>query len=357
MSRVFKQLNSRDSVGILNCRIPAVIHHTPGEPSNAYDPLNTMCRASCLGCLNPACMRFSPDELRLYDDRLAGFPTDADDAVCPLNAIMWERGARTPSIVVERCINCGICARRCPMGAIYSEGNTAVIHSGEPEVVFAPLTPESLKKHTEQIDALYCINHCERKHVGQFFTPTETAIESLYSRLETQSAGAQFPNLITRNLFLVLGNQCIIRRRGDVYFRIDAIIANRPCIGIAEVEFLRDSLESPRAILDDIAVLSSRYGIDKAEIKPYIVSLEFPNLRTEYWRVIKDIRDVLGVRIQSLTLGALCMLTWSFVHVPIGSVDFYADIDSPSIRRQIDMICPTKAFPKSRARAVLEPKK
>lgn len=357
MSRVFKQQTNRDSVGILEFPVPTVIHHNPGEPSKAYDPLGRMCRASCLGCLNPTCMRFSPEELRLYDERLNEFPADIDDTICPLNAIIWERGARTPSIVTERCINCGICARRCPIGAIYSKGKAAVIHSGEPEVAFTPVTPESLQKHTMQISALCFPGRGGYKHMGQFVVPNEAAIENLYNRLDAQSTEVQFPNLIIRNLFLVLGNQCIMRRRGDIYFRIDAIIANRPRIGIAEVEFHKDSLESPRAILDDIAVLSSRYGISKTEVEPYIVSLVFPNLRTEYWRVIKDIRDVLGVRIHSLTLGALCMLAWSFVCVPIGAVDFYADVDTPSIRQQIGMLCRTEGLPKSLSHAVLEPKK
>jgi len=141
------------------------------------------------------------------------------------------------------------------------------------------------------------------------------------------------PNLIIRNLFIALGNQCIIRRRGDVYFRIDSIIEDSPTIGIAEVEFHKDSLESPRAILDDIAVLSSRYGIDKHQIKPFIVSLEFPNIRTEYWRVIKDIKDTLGIRIHSLTLGALCILSLEAPAVPIGAVDFYANIDNAIHKR------------------------
>jgi hypothetical protein len=160
-----------------------------------------------------------------------------------------------------------------------------------------------------------------------------------------------------RNFFLVLGNQCVIRRRGDIYFRIDAIISDKPVIGVAEVEFCKDTLESPRAILDDIAVLSSRYEIEKVKIKPFIISLEFPNIRTEYWRVIKDIHDVLGIRIHSLTLGALCILAWSFAPVPIGGVDFYANIDAPSIKTAVEKACGGGKIPDISSIAVLEPTK
>lgn len=356
MSRVFKQQTSRENVGIngvLHLSFSALIRHRPGEPST-YEAQNRICLSSCLGCLNPACMRFEPKELRLSDDRLNEFPADTNDTVCPMHAIIWERDAQIPTVVADRCINCGICARRCPMGAIYSDGDIAVIHSGEPEVVFMPLTLERSQMHNVQLEAL-----SRTHHAGQFVAPDEVSINNLYSRLSERSTEAQFPNLIVRNLFLVQGNECIIRRRGDVYFRIDAIakIPVLPAIFITEVEFHNDSLESPRAILDDVAVLSSRYGINKLALKPFIVSLEFPNLRTEYWRVIKDIRDVLGVRICSLTLGALCMLVWSFVTIPIGAVDFYADVDSPSIRTQIATACKQSELPGFISYAVLEPMK
>lgn len=354
MSKVFKQQANRDSIGIngiFDQSSTQSIFHRPGEPST-YEAHGRIYRASCLGCLSPGCMRFAPDELKLFNDRLNEFPADVDDSVCPLNAIIWERGERTPSIVEERCINCGICARRCLMGAIYSNGETAVIHSGEPEVVFSSLSHENFKTHNIQLETLSV-----SIHAGRFVVPSETAIANLYTRLSVQPTEAQFPNLIVRNLFLVHGNQCIIRRRGDVYFRIDSIVADPTTIGIIEIEFQKDSLESPRAILDDIAVLSSRYGIRKEELKPFIVSLEFPNVRTEYWRVLKDIKDVLGIRIHSLSLGALCLLAWSFKKIPIGAMDFYADIHKPSIRADIERLSCIDQLPILHSYAILESKK
>jgi NAD-dependent dihydropyrimidine dehydrogenase PreA subunit len=350
MSKVFKQQTNRKTVGILNEGIPELIVHQPQKPST-YQLNGTTRVSSCVGCLNPMCMKFSPNELQVDDIRLAEFPMDSDYTVCPLAAIIWERDSQTPTIIPERCINCGICARRCPMGAIYSDGVTAVLHIGEKEISFAPAELEKTGKQAEQIAKLLA---CE--HKGQYLTANEKSIGNLYDRLKEQDTEAQFPNLIVRNLFIVLGNQCIIRRRGDVYLRIDAIVTDRPSIGIAEVEFHKDSLESPRAILDDVAVLSSRYEIEKEEIKPFIVSLEFPNIRTEYWRVIKDIRDVLGIRIHSLTLGALCILAWSYMDILIGNVDFYADIDSPSIRENVSKQLLLE-FPPLDSYAVLEPKK
>ena len=55
------------------------------------------------------------EELNLQTAELNGLTFDPEDTVCPVDAINWERGARTPSIISEICINCGICIRRCPL--------------------------------------------------------------------------------------------------------------------------------------------------------------------------------------------------------------------------------------------------
>ena len=360
MSKLFKQQTHKKMVGIYSHSTPHKIQHYPNEQSTfttifEFDgvPKNdVLIKCSCLGCLNPKCMKFTSEELTLNDERLSDFPVDADDSVCPLDAIVWERGFHVPSVITDRCINCGICARRCPIGAIYSNGANAVIHSGESCVNFLPVSEKNLTKHLEQINAL---SKCQ--HDGVYIEPNDKSIATLYTKLNEQQTKSQFPNLIIRNLFLVLGNQCIMRRRGDIYFRIDAILADKPTIGVAEVEFNKDSLESPRAILDDIAVLVSRYEIEKIQIKPFIISLEFPNIRTEYWRVIRDIKDVLGVRINSLSLGALCILVWRFIFAPIGKVDFYADVDSPSIKAAMAKVCGDLQIADITNFAVIEPKK
>jgi ferredoxin len=351
MSRVFKQQTNRETVGIRLIDAPEQICHNIQQPS-VYEISGQSYVASCIGCLNPMCMRFMPEELILSDERLTEFPVDVDDSVCPLNALLWERGNPIPTVVTERCINCGICSRRCPVGAIYSNGISAVIHTGECEVNFLPATPENIEVHNRQMSELV---GCQ--HIGQYLEIDEDSVEVLYGKLAEQQTEAQFPNLIVRNLFLVLGNKCIIRRRGDVYFRIDAIIEDNPVIGVAEIEFHKDTLEPPRSILDDIAVLSSRYNIESQHVKPFIVFLELPNLRTEYWRVIKDIKDVLGIRVHSLTLGALCTLAWRFSNASIDSFDFYADVNSPSIKRGVESLYAGAQLPDITQHAIFEPLK
>ena len=85
-----------------------------------------------------------------------------------------------------------------------------------------------------------------------------------------------------------------------------------------------------------MAVLHARYKIPLPQISSVIVSLALPNQRTEYWQVIKDIKDVLGVRVGSITLTALIIILWSGNRLAFHDDDFpYTDSDSYSIRNFI----------------------
>jgi hypothetical protein len=76
---------------------------------------------------------------------------------------------------------------------------------------------------------------------------------------------------------------------------------------------------------------------------PLIVSLDLPNLRSEYWQFIKDVRSVLNVKINSITVGALIVITWSRAKIVIKTgEELYIDIDSPSLRPRIEKILERK---------------
>ena len=51
------------------------------------------------------------------------------------------------------------------------------------------------------------------------------------------------------------------------------------------------------------------------------------------------------------------MLVWSFAPVPIGGVDFYADVDMPSIKAAIEKACGKGEIPNIASIAILEPTK
>jgi hypothetical protein len=119
--------------------------------------------------------------------------------------------------------------------------------------------------------------------------------------------------LLVRNLFHELGINARVRRRGDTNMRIDAVGLSRSARPfVAEIELSAAVLESPRALLEDVAILHARYGYSVALIDPISVILSFPNIRSEYYQVIRDIENVLGIRCKTITIGGLIMLLWGF---------------------------------------------
>ena len=117
--------------------------------------------------------------------------------------------------------------------------------------------------------------------------------------------------------------------------RLDGFYQNENGYGVLEVEAGSDALDMSRAILDDIAVLNSRHGVAKEDNKPLAVCLNLPNKRTDYWQVVKDIKSVTGIEIQTLTIGALLIMLWNNIEVRDFS-RFYIDVDNTSIRNEVE---------------------
>ena len=343
MSKILNQRESEVTRYLPRPPITSIIHR-PANPSEWINIADPVCLSSCIACTNPRCMKYDESELTATDKRLDAFPIDLTSNVCVTGAIQWKKGDPHPTVLESNCINCGICAARCPVGAI-------AIHSGSARVYFD--TNNLVKATTaEQSDVLSKFSRVY--HAGYMHAPSPENIEAVYKKIESLHTDARFPNIITRNLLLALGEKAMIRRRGDVYLRIDSLAEFNDRIAIFEIEFHSDSLESPRAILDDIAVLSSRYGIPKEQIRPFIVSYEFPNIRTEYWRVIKDIQKVLNVSIESISLGALLIMVWLY----LGSIQphcFYADVDNASITKTMEIAMDASLEKIKYTRAILNP--
>ena len=149
---------------------------------------------------------------------------------------------------------------------------------------------------------------------------------------------SNLPNLLVRNILLTLGTIYNSSKIGDNNFRMDGLLRNHSQLGVCEIEFGSDLLNSPRNILDDIAVISSRYSNNHHTLYPLIISLEFPNTRSEYWRVIQDIKQVLNIKINSISLGALLLLLWNLQKIDILAYDFYADCHNLTIREVMKSI-------------------
>ena len=250
--------------------------------------------SSCIRCSDSPCIRRPPIVPSSGFGSL--FPADQNHLVCPVDAIHWPLDSSAPEINDDKCISCGICISACPVSAIF------FTHEELPKVSEEP--SEYLVEGSESV------TDRSLKKVGQIYPNLSQLLISIYERIHQNGryGGANFPNILTRNLLTSVGINAMTRRQGDTNIRMDMLLDDTDLTGVAEVEFGNDVLNSPRNLLDNIAVLSARYDIAKDSILPVVFTLSLPNVRSEYWQVLADINNVLGIKISTLSVGVLVML-------------------------------------------------
>lgn len=290
---------------------------------------------SCIRCFHPFCMEYSPEELELsvFQD----FPADKNSDVCPTSAISWTHETPAPVVNKKACILCGLCVSRCPTRAIYLDNDGACVND-EPNDHFILQCKPSDAEATATTTKLFQ----KVPEKGIYLFESDSTMKKFREKFEgvAHAQSAQFPNHLARNLLIAVGVGAAMRRRGDTNIRMDLVLGP-PGVkhGTGEVELGAEVLDAPRNILDNVAILVARYKLSKNNIVPLIVSLDLPNLRSEYWQFIKDVRSVLNVKINSITVGALIVITWNRAKVRIKSgEELYIDIDSPSLRQKIESI-------------------
>ena len=322
---------------------------SPGAPGKIHVG-NRQILAACIGCTNPACMNFSEQEISC--SRLKNFPYDKGTSVCPVNAISWNTESGKVKIDSATCFNCGLCASRCPIGAIYFNGFSFIVNEkmGEDYKVLPPIE-KNLIMQLEQIKMLSNI----RKQ-GSLVSENKKILFEIKTKLS--SLKSQYHNTVTRNLLIGLGNKSAMRRIGDVYTRMDVIYSTVDNdFGAVEVEFGKDTLDASRGILDDIAVLNSRYGVSKNDNAPLVVCVQLPNERQGYWQVVKDIMRVEGIKIRTISICGMMLLLWYFKSFNPASEDFYVDYDNMEIRKAIETKLGRRVNLGIRELGILEPVK
>jgi len=304
---------------------PAIISFSDGK----------MDIGSCIRCVNPKCIEYSQDELRLtvFQD----FPADQNSNVCPTNAITWPHESDAPIINDNECIKCALCINRCPVKAIYLGTNSACIND-KPNSHFIESKEISTTRNTEFTSGLFS----GIPETGLYQTENDNVFDDFFRKFidVAQDQSAQFPNHLARNLLIANGVGAAMRRRGDTNIRMDLVLGP-PGVkqGTSEVEFGNEVLDAPRNILDNIAVLVARYELSKDMIIPVIVSFSLPNTRSEYFRFIQDVKKVLNVKINSITIGGLILLIWNRTKINfVNGDELYIDETTSSLRPKLEAI-------------------
>ena len=224
---------------------------------NYNEPAKLWCNekwitAACLRCSDQRCIRYIDAEISCGS--FSDFPYERNLNVCPVDAIKWNFEKELPEIENGKCIGCGLCAARCPVGAIFKADNKMKVSAPESDdYIDLPINYENLVKHkffVQEVDKIYW-NH-------QFQKESDRIMEEIYEKISHYDGRSMVPNVLVRNLIIALNHECAISRAGDIYTRMDAVYSSKikpKCSGVVEIEFGRDTLEASRGILDDIAVI------------------------------------------------------------------------------------------------------
>lgn len=283
--------------------------------------------AICLNCIAHPCINYDNDKHK--PDYLHEMPHSHSTKVCPTDSIKLEADGY-PVIISDTCIGCGLCLTRCNYAAInITENFKATINKSNSDKI----------KWTDTISYDEYISR-ENLYKGAIFNsplvnlPKEYFVNLYHSLLLNCKSINGFENLFVRNLLINLGINNKVRAIGNNDIRFDLLGELEDKVLIGEIGLNgTDILEEPRAILDDIAVLTSRYKIEPKKIFPLIITLSFPNKRSDVYEVISDINSVLAIRIISLSVHLLIIL--NLFRRQLNKVEilelFYANKENKSI--------------------------
>lgn len=333
MSNVLRQ-NTNRAIGKALAKgwKPVRLQFLPGERTIVHFSNNKYAYASCLRCPNTPCSKLAHNET--IPSNFDRFPADRNTDTCAALAITTSiNGA--PVIDPERCIMCGVCASRCPVGAIRLEPRRGAFVDDTPNVAFVESQNE-----TAETNEVLLKRFAELDSEGLMLEESDDIVDDVFARSNRASnlIGDQYPNMLARNLLIGAGLGAVVGRKGNNHMRMDVILSPPGVTyGVAEVEFGQESvLNAPRDTMDSLAVLVSRYDWDISTTTALIVTDVLPNRRSEYWHIIQDIAKVLHVHIGTVTVLALMLIIWNREKLSLEKGHpFYVDHDIDFYRTRV----------------------
>jgi len=289
--------------------------------------------SACLNCVQPHCIYYYDNEF--ICEELPGFASRQDNHVCAFGAIQWDNDSQSIRIEQSSCIECGLCASRCPFGAVYYDGNRMVVNLDRNEDIFVTVN----SRETALLQQRQCID--ELASLPEEIVYAEGSLERVnhvYMGLSRLRATNDDALLFCRNLMIENGYDCALSRTGVVSTRMDAVYSGHGVIGALEIEFQSDSLSVVRNLLDDIAMMDVRLGLPAQDNTPLAICALIPNTRQGFYQVCDDIDKILEIKVHTITMAALMVLIWNGASATFDSNEFCLGFRDTSIREDIEAL-------------------
>lgn len=282
--------------------------------------------ATCVRCPDAPCLRFTSAEI---ESARYSMTFDRNPAVCPFASIAMDRATGAPTIGGS-CVGCGLCAARCPVGAVRIHSNKAVVDIADNGYVSLATTQREHLSSRERIRTL--IRHAEEPPQPNW-DARRAAVEATLDGLDSARDVRHTMGLLVRNALLSTDASAKLGVPGDTNSRTDLAFDFDERVGVAEIEQNPDLLDSARRLLADVATARSRHGIEPASLLSVIICRRLPNRRTDFYRLADDAYGVLGLRIATIPVASLLLLvrsrrTFSELGIP---ERFHAGEAAPSV--------------------------
>lgn len=297
------------------------------------NPLSIHCKSdcfhgACIRCKKPQCIEYFDCEFECKE--IEDFAGSKNSRVCPVNAIGWSNAEQEFVIDSSKCIGCGLCANRCPFGAIFSSGKDSMqINTNRSNAHYYVIRSKEAVTAEQDKSAALARSITKTRSIQ---SEDVKHIKRIYKVMQEDQ---ELANILCRNLFIALGFNCSIRRVGDVYTRMDALISKDGVVSPVEIEYRDDTLSAARNLLDDLAVLNDRYEVSPETCTPIALCLAIPKTRQGYFQVCEDVRKVLGIKIRTLTVGALLILEWNGIELEFNDDNFCLAFRETSIKHDL----------------------
>lgn len=315
MAKIFKRVDANElGFTYKNNLAPTFVNLDPRliQKSKVTLSEGQQMESPCLVCSEAFCMNSAVDQ-----DVFEPLKISQSEALCPVDALEINEAKLN---IGKDCISCGLCIVSCPLGALsFDENYNVCVSNSREELIETDKRVETSKYSIEYSTA--------------FSVENETLLRKVVSGINNSKSRISVVNSLVAKSLSKKNVPTYLTRQGDVNLRMDAISKVEETFYLIEIEVLAN-LDSPRDILDDVAVFCSRYKVEKSKVVGVIVLAELPNKRTEYWELISDIQKVIGLKIVTIPISALLVLLWNRAYLNID--DYCLDHSNTSARGAIE---------------------
>lgn len=98
------------------------------------------------------------------------------------------------------------------------------------------------------------------------------------------------------------------------------------------------TIENSYNLKGDDAVLKCRKKDNDEEIVPLVICWDLPNKRTDYWNVVTDVKNILGLKIKTISILALALHYWTNTPINLQDDDYYLEYANCTMHNAGEML-------------------